>query len=476
MSFRAEDKKVRHSRIIENQLKGNTAMTNEEKLRSASVPTLILSMSLPMVLVMLVNVLYNMADVFFMGRTGNTMAVAGVSLTSPIFSGISAFNTLIGFGGCTAVSIALGKGDRDIVRKYTSFVTYAALALGVVLTVLLLSFSEGLLTILGTNEETMQHAKDYLSILALGAPFMLTAGALGNTIRADGESRIPMLVALLTNGLNIALDALFILRLGWGAKGAAAATVISNAVNFIIVLIIAARKPSFSLSPKDFTLRLQVSLNVLFLGIPMAAGTFLMSIAHIFSNRLMVQYGNLAVAASSAAGKVSMLIPMIIMGICMGVQPAMSYAYGMQNRERLHQIALGTGLFALLFGVFLSVFSVVFRSQLIPFFLPDPEVLQLGKRMIIGHVISVPVYAVYQMCSCYLQSVGSVRKATLTSLLRQGIVFIPVVYTMNALFQLNGMIFSSAVSDVISAAIALFLCRLASKEIKHCSNYKSANM
>jgi len=102
--------------------------------------------------------------------------------------------------------------------------------------------------------------------------------------------------------------------------------------------------------------------------------------------------------------------------------------------------------------------------------------LQLGKRMIIGHVISVPVYAVYQMCSCYLQSVGSVRKATLTSLLRQGIVFIPVVYTMNALFQLNGMIFSSAVSDVISAAIALFLCRLASKEIKHCSNYKSANM
>ena len=89
VSFRAEDKKVRHSRIIENQLKGNTAMTNEEKLRSASVPTLILSMSLPMVLVMLVNVLYNMADVFFMGRTGNTMAVAGVSLTSPVFSGIS---------------------------------------------------------------------------------------------------------------------------------------------------------------------------------------------------------------------------------------------------------------------------------------------------------------------------------------------------------------------------------------------------
>ena len=296
-------------------------MKNEEKLRSASVPKLILSLSLPMVLVMLVNVLYNMADVFFMGRTGNTMAVAGVSLTGPVFSGISAFNTLIGFGGCTAVSIALGKGDRDIVRKYTSFVTYAALALGVVLAVLLLSFSEGLLTILGTNEETRQHAKDYLSILALGAPFMLTAGALGNTIRADGESRIPMLVALLTNGLNIALDALFILRLGWGAKGAAAATVISNAVNFIIVLIIAAGKSSFSLSPKDFTLRRQVSVNVLSLGVPMAAGTLLMSIAHIFSNRLMVQYGNLAVAAGSAAGKVSMLIPMIIMGICMGVQP-----------------------------------------------------------------------------------------------------------------------------------------------------------
>ena len=432
-------------------------MANETKLKDSSVLKLILTMSLPMILVMLVNVLYNMADVFFMGRTGDTMAVAGVSLASPVFSAISAFNTLIGFGGCTAVSIALGRSEHKLVKKYTAFVLYFALFLGLLLIPLILVFLNGLLKLLGTDQETLPHAKAYLGILAFGTPFMLTAGALGNTLRADGDSKNPVIIALISNVVNIVLDALLILVFHLGAAGAAAATVASNILCCILTLIAAVKKELFSLSIRDFSLKPEISLHILGLGLPMAAGTLLMSIAHVFSNRLMVGYGNLAVAARSAAGKISMLIPMIIMGVCMGIQPAMSYAYGRNDKKRLGEITLKTGLFALVLGCLMAAAALIFRGALVTAFLPDPKVLELGKLMMIGSVATVPVYAVYQLCSSYLQAVGKVSHATFTSLLRQGIVYIPVLYAMNALFQLNGMIFSTMVSDIISTAIAVVL-------------------
>ena len=145
------------------------------------------------------------------------------------------------------------------------------------------------------------------------------------------------------------------------------------------------------------------------------------------------------------------------MGVCMGIQPAMSYAYGRNDKKRLGEITLKTGLFALVLGCLMAAAALIFRGALVTAFLPDPKVLELGKLMMIGSVATVPVYAVYQLCSSYLQAVGKVSHATFTSLLRQGIVYIPVLYAMNALFQLNGMIFSTMVSDIISTAIAVVL-------------------
>ena len=433
-------------------------MTNERSLRDAPVWKLLLTMSLPMILVMTVNVLYNMADVFFLGRTGETVQVAAVSLASPVFAAISAFNTLIGFGGCTAISLCLGSGEREKTKQYSSFVVFSSLFCGLLIGGLLLLGMEILLPLLGTNESTAPYAKAYLQILALGTPFSILGGALGNTARADGDSRSAVLATLLGTVLNILLDPVFISVLGMGARGAAIATVLGNVVSCLFILCIASRKEVLSLSPKDFTLRPDVSLHVLSLGVPMAAGTLLMSFSHIFFNRLLVAYGNDAVAAHSVAGKISMLIPMIIMGICMGIQPAVSYAYGAKSKPRLRQIIMGTGLAVILFGIVTASVVILLRDKLVTAFLPDPAVLQLGKRMVLASVIAVPVYGVYQLCSTCLQAIGKVPAATFTSLLRQGIVYIPVVYLLNVLFQLDGLIYASAVTDVIAASVALILC------------------
>ena len=440
-------------------------MKNETLLREGSVGQLLLKLSLPVILIMMVTVLYNMADVFFIGRCGDRFQLAAIYLAGPVFSAISAFNTLIGFGGCTACSIALGEGREDRVRTYSAFVLYASLLLGLMLTALILGGMKLLLSLLGTNGETGVYTAEYLRILALGAPFLVTSGALGNTVRADGEVKSAMLASLTGTVLNIVLDPLFIAVFRWGCSGAALATVIGNIVSLSLLLRAVSRKKAFSLSLRDFTLRKDVSLRVLGLGLPMAASTLLMSFSSTVSNRLTVSYGNVAVAARSVAGKSAMLIPMIVMGISMGVQPAISYVYGCRDRKRLRRIVLGVGAVCVAVGALMSAAFFLFRESFVAAFSPDPEIISLGKTMMLGTLLAVPAEGVYHMCSTYLQATGKVGYATLCSLMQKGLVFLPVLLLMERGFGLDGIIFSTAVTTLLSTAIALLLCRRWSRQI-----------
>ena len=440
-------------------------MKNEKLLREGSVAELLLKMSLPVILVMMVTVLYNLADVFFIGRFGDRFQLAAISLAGPVFSAVSAFNTLIGFGSCTACSIALGEGREDLMKKYSVFALYASIGLGLLLGALILGGMPLLLSTLGTDGETAPYTAEYLRLLALGAPFMIAGGALGNTVRADGDVKDAMIASMSGTLLNIALDPLFIAVFRWGCAGAALATVIGNLVSLLLLLRAVSRKKAFSLSPKEFTLRKDVSLRVLGLGLPMAASTLLMSFSSAISNRLTVSYGNVAVAARSVAGKSAMLIPMIVMGLCMGVQPAISYVYGCRDRARLRKIVFGVGAVCVGVATLMSAAFFLFREQFVAAFSSDEEIVALGKTMMLGTLLAVPVEGVYHMCSTYLQATGKVSFATLTSLMQKGLVFLPVLLLMEKLFGLDGIIFSNAVTTLISTGIALLLCRSWSRQM-----------
>ena len=440
-------------------------MKNEKLMREGSVAELLLKMSLPVILVMMVTVLYNLADVFFIGRFGDRFQLAAISLAGPVFSTVSAFNTLIGFGSCTACSIALGEGREDLMKKYSAFALYASIGLGLLLGALILGGMPFLLSLLGTDGETAPYTAEYLRILALGAPFMIAGGALGNTVRADGDVKDAMIASMSGTLLNIALDPLFIAVFRWGCAGAALATVIGNLVSLLLLLRAVSRKKALSLSPKDFTLRKDISLRVLGLGLPMAASTLLMSFSSAISNRLTVSYGNVAVAARSVAGKSAMLIPMIVMGLCMGVQPAISYVYGCRDRARLRKIVFGVGAVCVGVAALMSAVFFLFREQFVAAFSSDAEIISLGKTMMLGTLLAVPVEGVYHMCSTFLQATGKVSFATLTSLMQKGLVFLPVLLLMEKLFGLDGIIFSNAVTTLISTIIALMLCRSWSRQM-----------
>lgn len=432
-------------------------MKNETMMKEAPVWKLILTMGLPVIVVMLVNVLYNMADVFFMGQTGEAMQVAAISLASPAFGLFQGLGTLFGFGACTAISIALGKNDREQVKYYSSFCAWASVIVGALFSAVMLIFMEPLTVMLGADSETAGYAASYLRIIAFGSPFMMFNGALGNAVRADGSSAKVMVISLAGTFTNIALDPLFILVFHWGIAGAALATVLGNAVSSVLVFLHVRKSDFLSVSPRYFTLRKNVSLRTLSLGVPMAAGTMLMCFSSMFSNRLLVECGNIAVAANGVAGKAGMLVPMIVMGVCMGIQPAISYAYGAKDWKRLRQVVLGTGVAATLISAALGAGFLLNREAFIRAFLNDPQVVEYGKLMMLSLVAS-PIGGIYQLCSVYLQGTGKVSYATLTALLQKGIVFIPVLYLGEFLLGLYGIVFAGAVTDLISTAIGVILC------------------
>ena len=439
-------------------------MTNEKALREQSVGKLLVSLSLPVILIMVVQVLYNMADVFFLGRSGDPLQVAGVSLAMPVFAVFSGFNTLIGFGGSTAASLALGSGEKQKVKQYSAFVLYAGLGLGELMAIAVMLFLQPLLRLLGTDAWTAAYTGSYLKIMAAGAPFAVAGGAMSNVVRADGDGKSAVISHMSGTVLNIILDPIFISLLGWGVVGAGLATLLGNLLSFILLFAVIRNKDNFSVSARDFTLRPEISLHVLSLGFPMAASTLLSSFSSVFANRLLVRYGNEAVAAQSIAGKAGMLIAMIVMGICMGMQPAISYTCGRRDRRRMRSILLGTGTASVATATVLAVILFLGRDSFVRAFLNNGEILALGRRMILGGLAAAPFVGVYQLCSVYLQSTGRVAYATVTALMQKGLVYVPVLYGMNAAFGLTGLIFSAAVTDVVSMLAAVALCMKSAKQ------------
>lgn len=433
-------------------------MGNEHILKEAPIGQLMIKLCVPTIVVMLVIVVYNMADIFFIGQTGDSMQVAALSLSTPLFSVLQALGTLLGSGACTAIAVALGQKKYKDIQAMTSFCACGSLIIGVLFAVIVLIFTDPLVALLGGSARTTDAACTYIRILSLGSPAIIFANVFANVVRSDGSAKQSMIGNGIGTLTNIILDPLFILVFHMGIAGAAIATVIGNIASCTYLIIYILRKQkNFSLSPKKLSLRREVSWDILLLGVPMAAGTLLMSFSSVFMNKLLAGYGDIVLAASGVSGKIGMLLSMIAMGICMGIQPAISYSYGSGNMKRMKNIIVRTGITTIGIGSTLTLICFIFRNSLINVFINDPQVIAYGQIIIIGSLVTAPVYGLYQLCSAFLQSTRKVSYATFVSLLRQGIIYAPTLFIMNALAGLNELIFSAAISDVLSIIVGLLL-------------------
>lgn len=441
-------------------------MSREYLFEKESIPKLMAKLCIPAVTTILIMIIYNMADMFFVGQTGNAMQVAAVSLSAPIFSLLSALGTLIGGGGCTAIAIALGKKDEKKARSVTAFCFYFSLLLGFLFMIAILIGINPILKMIGTSEATRHFTKDYLQILYLGAPVILFSSVSGNLVRANGAAKESMIGSILGSVVNIILDPILILGFRIGVKGAAIATVIGYIASFIyFIRYFRKHNDSFSLNCKNVSLKPDFSWRILYLGLPTSLGVTLMSISNVFANNILVSYGDAAVAASGIAGRISMIIGMLQMGICMGIQPALAYNHGAKNLNRMKSLIKTTAIVTITLGSLLTGLGWLFKEPLVIAFVNDNEVLRFGQQMIIGNLIAGPIIGLFYLSTGCLQSIERAGLATFTSLLRQGIIYIPLLFALNKLAGLNGIIFSHAVADIISTIIGIGICGFTYKKL-----------
>ncbi len=432
---------------------------NEQMLQKGSFLQLVINLCVPAIVIMLVMVIYNMADTYFIGKTGDPCKIAAVSLCGPVFSILSGLGTLLGSGGCTVISLALGKKEYQKIKACTSLCCYGSLAIGLLFSVAVLVNLAGISNAIGANADTMEYTCTYLRILALGGPIILFGNVFNNLIRADGSARESMISNGLGTIVNIILDPVLILGAGMGVAGAAAATVAGNMVSFLyLIWYVMKKQKAFSLDFRDLSLEKEVVIPIVTLGIPLACSTILMSFSHMFMNHILAGYGSVAVAASGVAGKVSMVITMLAMGLCMGMQPAISYNCGAGEFGKMYRIVRNLGIMTVIIGSLLTAGCLIGKSYLVAMFIEHEEVARLGERMVAAFMLMGPFYGLYQLCTTFLQSTGKASYATVVALLGKGIIYLPVLFGLNALFGLNGVIYTAPLTDMLSLLVGAGLC------------------
>ncbi|MBO7421840.1 MAG: MATE family efflux transporter, partial [Oscillospiraceae bacterium] len=270
---------------------------------------------------MLMVLIYNLADTFFIGLTRDPYQLAAVSMAMPVFLIFMSVGTIFGIGGTSVISRALGEGRLEYSKKVCAFCMWSCIAIGLLLSALFLFGMEQILTLMGTSADTHNHVKTYLSIVSLGGPFVLISNCYSNVVRAEGQSQKAMMGQLMGNLLNVVLDPIMISLLGWGVAGAAVATVVGILFGACYYILFFLKKRSvLSIHPRDFSIRDRICISVLSIGIPASLGSLMMSLSQVVMNGQMAAFGERAGAGVGVASKVIMISGMLCIGFGQGVQ------------------------------------------------------------------------------------------------------------------------------------------------------------
>ena len=398
-------------------------------------------MALPSVFGLMVSVVYNLADTFFVAQSNDTALIAGVSLCAPVFTALMAFGNIYGQGGSSLISRLLGQDDREGTGRVSSFCFYVALTTGVVLAALMMLFRVPLLGILGATAETMPHAQAYYTVLAIGAPATVLNFIHSNLVRCEGMA------------INIILDPILITTVGWGAGGAAIATIVGylcSDLYFLWLLHKKSRCLSVKLSQCHVTGReLQQILGV---GVTAALSNLMQSLTVIVMNQFLLPYGNDKIAAMGIASKVSMIAQLVLVGFSL-----FGYLYGAKKRDVMRKLIRFCLTFLVSIAVVLSLILRLNSGALMQLFVQDAGMIATGAQMLRWQVYTAAFGGVVLLLTVLFQATGKIIPSFLLSISRQGVVFLLALVVCVHLFQYQGVLMAQAVADILSAALALGL-------------------
>ena len=430
-----------------------------EEFRSGPVPRAVLKNTIPAMAAMLMVLIYNLADTFFIGQTHDDLQVAAVSLATPVFLIFMALGTVFGAGGTSVISRAMGEGRPDYAQRVCSFCMWSCVGVGLAVSAFFLVFMDRILGWIGASPDTWELAKSYLTIVSLGGPFVLIGSCCSNVIRAEGQPGKAMMGQLLGNLANVVLDPILILGFGWNITGAAIATVLGNVIGAgYYILYFLWGKSTLSIRLRDFTWGDRVCRGVLAIGIPASLGSLMMSVSQIVVNSLMAGYGDMALAGIGVAMKVTMITGMVCIGFGQGVQPLLGYCAGAQLWPRFQKVLKFSVAFSFLLSAVMTLLCYLFTRQIVGVFLTDPAACDYGVRFARILLTTSFLFGVFYVLSSVLQAMGAAAESLVINLSRQGLIYIPALFLLNAALGAEGLVWAQPVADLLSTALAAGLC------------------
>lgn len=431
---------------------------DNELFDKAPVPKAFFTLALPVVLSMLVSMVYNMVDTFFIAHTGNTDMVAGVSLAAPVITVMIALGDIFGLGGSSVISRLFGKHRYDDGRRLSTCCFWGAIIIGVVVVTLGLVFHDPILTLLGADERTWAYASPFYMIIIAGSPLIILSLTPNNLLRCEGFAVPSMIGAAGGTIVNIILNPIFIQVLGWGAAGSATATIIAYCVqDLYYIWFLARRSRNLSLDPRLARLSAREAGEILVIGIPASLTNIMQSVGLVMVNLFLLAYGTDAVAAMGIVLKIMMIAVLVLVGFAFGAQPLIGYNYGAGNFKRLGHVMRFSYGFLCAYSIVATVVLSLLARPLMSFFIDDATVIAEGAGMLRVQLLSVVCVAIVMVTTCTFQSTGKALGALILSICRQGVVLAITLWVGSRLFGYQGVIAAQAVADLITAIIAVVL-------------------
>lgn len=436
-------------------------MKKHDMLAHEPVWKLLIKYSIPAIIGMLVNALYNVIDRIFIGNIpgAGPLAITGVGVTMPIMTIILAFSMLIGIGATSNISIKLGQGKRSEASRIIGNSITLSIVTGLILTILCFIFEDKILNLFGASKNTLGYAKEYLNVILIGNIPSLVAFALNNTIRADGNPKLAASIMVVGCLVNTTLDAVFIFGFGMGIKGAALATVIAQIVTAIWALLYyTLGKSSLKFTVESLRLDKKLVGAIFTIGSAPFAMQIAASLVQVISNNaLKVNGGDLAIGAMATISAVSMVCLMPIFGINQGAQPIIGFNYGAKHYHRAKNTFILSMIAATIILILASVVVQMFPEKIIGIFNDDPKLMDISVRGIRIYLFMIPILGISITGSNYIQSIGKAKIAMFLSLLRQVILLIPFIIILPKFFGLNGVWISQPVSDFMATMITIVI-------------------
>lgn len=447
-------------RVVKRKGEGNM-VKNDERLGNAPLGKLMLGMALPTVAAQVINVLYNIVDRIYIGHIEGygQMALTGVGVTFPIIMVISAFAAFAGAGGAPLASIQLGKKNYDKAEQILGASAMMLLCFSVVLTIFFAIFRNPILYAFGASDNTIVYAREYITIYLMGTIFVQFALGLNTYISGQGNTKIAMFSVLIGAVTNIVLDPIFIFVLHMGVRGAAFATIISQALSAVwVVRFLTSKKSVIRIRRKYFRLDKTIIKNIAGLGISPFIMQSTESLVMITLNSGLQKYGgDLYVGTMSIMTSVMQLVMIPTQGISQGVQPIMSYNYGAGNLERVKGVFYRMAAVCLTMTMIFGGMAVLKPEIYVSLFSNDADLIALTCKYMPVYFLAITIFGIQMSCQTAFLSLGQAKASLVIALLRKVILLIPLAIIFPKFMGVAGIYRAEPVADFTSVTVSVIL-------------------